>query len=1123
MFLFSAKIFAQLPAWQNKYFRTKQIVASSKEIKIDSLQIISQSLQIKNSEGKEISKEKFTFNPIDNALVLDSSLVGQNLRLEYYVFPEQKENVVFSKDTSLIVNIHKPKYFFELTKDVKKKNDFFAGLNSSGSLVRGITFGNNQSASVQSSLDLQISGQLSKDVTIKAAISDHNIPIESNGYTQRLEEFDKIYVELATKNSFLRAGHLDLVQKEDYFANFTRKITGLQLGTHIVHKDNSTTDLYTVGSISRGEFTSTKFNGVEGNQGPYKLNGKNGETFIIIISGSEKVYLDGALMTRGENDDYTINYNTGELTFTSKRYISANSRVTVEYIYNTSSYNRFLFYLGGKHQSEKLSFSANYFSEKDNKNSNQDLTDEQKEILQNAGNNTDLMYTEAATATEYDANKILYKKIIIGTDYYYEYSTDQTETLYSLSFSYMGANKGNYKISNATANGRIYEYVAPIDGVKQGTYEPINKLIAPQNLQVLTTNVEYKFNKGRIGGNLAYSNKDQNLFSSQDDGNNSGFATRFFAEKQIDRENWKSTFYTEHTFLQRNFSIIERINNIDFSRDFNLTNEFSNIDQHRLKFVWNNTLYKNWTVNYAVNYINEKNNYDGLKNDLLTQFKGKNTQISSATSYLITNTSELESKYLKYQNAISQKIKKINLSTGFNGESNRKKIKSTELFDNSSFDWRELFVEAGINDSLKSASLRIYTRSDDSVRIGEMKNFTRSYGAIFTSDLIKSAMHNLSFQVHYRNVKFNKNIYDNKEDENFLLGNIKWNRLFLKGGISLNAMYELASGQEAQQEFKYVKVTDGQGIYKWTDYNGDGIEQLDEFEVAEFSDQAKYVRTFTGNVKYINSNKNKLSFSLALFPSRFLTSKWWDRINLQSSFLSAASFYKNNEMAKFDPFASEGILNRTQSFNTSLNFNKITQNKWSGIYRFTQSSLNQYVYSGSESRTSEKHQFQLNYKPWDSWVFSFQNAWSTDKSNSELYSSKRYKIESVLLNPAITYEFMKNISLSAFYKYQDKKNSMGEESLLWNQAGMEFRWNDEKKTSSTASFSYIDNALTGNSYSVVANQMMEGYLTGKNIVWKVYVQRELSKVLTLNIVYDGRKNKDSDAIHTGSVQLRATF
>lgn len=53
--------------------------------------------------------------------------------------------------------------------------------------------------------------------------------------------------------------------------------------------------------------------------------------------------------------------------------------------------------------------------------------------------------------------------------------------------------------------------------------------------------------------------------------------------------------------------------------------------------------------------------------------------------------------------------------------------------------------------------------------------------------------------------------------------------------------------------------------------------------------------------------------------------------------------------------------------------------------------------------------------------------------------------------------------------------------------------------------------------------MMEGLLSGKNMIWKAYLQRELSSVFTLNIIYDGRKSEDSKTIHTGSVQIKASF
>ncbi len=1108
--------------WKNPNYKTKNLMISDTLIVLDSISIIPERISIKNIQDQPINPDLYSFDIRTHTLKLNKSLLNQTLNISYYIYPEQKEKVLFSKDTSLIVSINKPAKLYEITAETQKKNDFFQGLTSSGSLVRGITFGNNQSASVQSSLDLELSGQLSKDIRIKAAISDHNIPIQSDGYTQRLDEFDKIYIELSNKNSFLRAGHLDLVQNSDYFANFSRKITGIQIGTHLQHK-NSYTDVYALGSLSRGEFNRMQFNGIEGNQGPYKLKGKQGELYIIVISGSEKVYLNGALLTRGEDQDYVINYNTGELTFTSKTYMSSNSRITIEYIYNTTTYNRFLLYVGAKHESEKFSFSANIFSETDGKNSNQDLTDEQKEVLSQAGNDPNLMYATNAVLTEYDANKILYRKITVGGQTVYEYSTDSSEELYTLSFTYMGSNKGNYRITQLPVNGRVYEYVLPIGGILQGDYEPVTKLIPPQKTQVISTNSEYRFTGGKVGLNLALSNHDDNTFSSTGNGENTGFASRLYIEKNINKDLWKSQFHLEHTFIQENFYILERINNVEFSRDFNISQEFNGRNQNKIRFDWNNILYNKWTLNYTLNYLNEKDYYKGYKNDLFAQFKNKKTLAFAKVSYLSTTQDSINSNFVRHATEIRQGIKKMTVGIGFQGESNRIKNKITSTYSQSSFDWRELYGIVGIDSTKVTAQLKLYIRSDDSVRIGKIQNFTTSYGALLTSQLIKTEKHNLGVEVHYRKVSYNQEIYQNQKDENYVLGAIRWNKLFLNNGLALNAVYELSSGQEAQREFKYVKVTDGQGLYKWTDYNGNGIEELDEFELAEFSDQAKYIRVYTDNINYQKSNRNRFNFTLQVNPSRFMQSKWWERINLQSSFQSFSSYWKNGKTAAFNPFSKNDLLTQTQSLTANLSFNRLSVHKWTGVFQFLKNDNTQYVYTGKETRDNTNYQMQLNYKPWTSWVFGLQGNFITDKSSSELFSTKRFTIETEGINPSITYEIQKNISVSAFFKYQNKENKLGIERLKWKQAGLEARWNDERKTSINGNFSFIQNDLTGNSYSMVANQMMEGLLVGKNMVWKAYLQRELSATFTLNLIYDGRKNESSKTIHTGSVQLRASF
>ncbi len=111
-------------------------------------------------------------------------------------------------------------------------------------------------------MDLQISGRLSKDVTILASISDHNLPIQADGYTQTLEEFDKIYMQLNIKEkSILRAGHLDLVEAKNYFAKYQRRSMGLQFQTEF-GKDSKTFVDISAG-VARSEFHRIRFQGLK--------------------------------------------------------------------------------------------------------------------------------------------------------------------------------------------------------------------------------------------------------------------------------------------------------------------------------------------------------------------------------------------------------------------------------------------------------------------------------------------------------------------------------------------------------------------------------------------------------------------------------------------------------------------------------------------------------------------------------------------------------------------------------------------------------------------------------------------------------------------------------------------
>ena len=86
-------------------------------------------------------------------------------------------------------------------------------------------------------------------------------------------------------------------------------------------------------ATSRGTFNTNSFLGQEGNQGPYQLVGKNGEREIIVLAGTERVYVNGTLQIRGENNTYIIDYSLGQITFTNNRLITGEDRIEVDFEY----------------------------------------------------------------------------------------------------------------------------------------------------------------------------------------------------------------------------------------------------------------------------------------------------------------------------------------------------------------------------------------------------------------------------------------------------------------------------------------------------------------------------------------------------------------------------------------------------------------------------------------------------------------------------------------------------------------------------------------------------------------------------------------------------------------------
>lgn len=1131
-------VFGQVPTWENDNLRYDSLIVSD-TVQLKERIILPEKLIVTDSMGNRIPEQYYRVDYSTGKLFFDEHLYGQNVYVSYYIHPDLQQEIVLSKDTALIREPTQESRYYSLG-NVKEKKKPFDGLNSRGSLVRGIRFGNNQSASTQSSLDLQLTGQLTEEIGINAVISDNNVPIQADGYTQQLQEFDKVYIELFNKNSKIRAGHIDLVQENDFFGNFSQKVTGLQVGTELTHGNDSKTRIQASGSVSRGEFASKKMTGQNGNQGPYRLSGNNNELYIIIVSGSERVYLDGVLLTRGEGRDYVINYNTGELTFTSNRLITDNSRITVEYLYANRSYSQFLMYAGVEHESERFRIAGHFYSNGDSKNNplNENLSDEDKEILANAGNDTTEMFNTTEVPTEYDPDRNLYRKTLIDGVEVFEYSEDPDEELYQVSFSLVGPNLGNYVKSDVQVNGKIFVYISPIDGVSQGNYEPVRQLVPPKRKQLYTLNSSYQLKKGGIiGVDLAMSNEDLNLFSNKDDGENIGFAGRIYGNKTFALNNWELQPQFELNYIQKNFTSIQRLRSVEFTRDFNLVEEFSGADQTYLRAGLKAQHKDSLKLNYDFHFLNNQSQYKGIKNDVTFNYQsGKNfaqadlSLLNAENQNIIQPNLEADkSSFLRYQTLAKRKLwKTVWVGARYAGETNKIEdhLNATQgnNLSEQSFKWDEIQFMSGVGDTAKiHAQLTYYNRRDDSVRLGIMERISKSNGLILQSKLINKQEHRLELNAHYRSVNY---VYEDLQNEDYITGNIRWYKRFFRGGMIVNAFYELGSGVEPQREFEYVKVTDGTGIYKWTDYNGDGVEQLDEFEIAEYEDQAQYIRVYTNTVEYVKTNKNGFNFSLRLKPKELLNSenKFLGKWMLLSSIQTKNSLLKEGETLEWNPFVdAENMLSKSENLRVGLNFNQGGASKWTSSYTYSQQESKSYIFTGIESRDTQSHLLNAKYRPWENFNFLMEGENIRTQSYSDVFESRRFILDTWRFKPQVAYQIENKFSAAVNYTYQNKKNKTGVESLNQSDMGAEIQWNDGAKSSLLGTFNYIKNNFTGNAQSVVGNQMMEGLKSGNNFVWQLMVQRQLNSFLSVNISYDGRKTEENKSIHTGSVQIQARF
>ncbi|MFC1541646.1 hypothetical protein ACFL50_04255 [Candidatus Latescibacterota bacterium] len=398
----------------------------------------------------------------------------------------------------------------------EKTPGHFPGLSFGGSKTFDVNVGSGNEAALNQTLRLNITGKLTDDITLNAAISDQNVPISPEGDTRELEEIDRVLIELKGKNFSAEMGDTDLRHEGGRWQSYMRRLSGAKLTG-----GNERFEFFASGAASEGRYMSTTITPVEGNQGPYRLIDNNGRQNISLIPGTENIWINGEQLTRGNRHDYTVDYTTGEIIFTERRIIGSDMRIICDYEYTSESYRRNFYSAGanGAFSNNRLKMGVVLAREADDysKPVLYDLDKTVRDVISQAGDSP--VYIDGKRSAEADSSG-LYDEV----DGHLVYNPAGTGK-FNATFSWVGEENGSYRY----LGGGIYEFV-PEDQRGPGSgasYAPKAFIQSPVSHDLAGINLSFTpLPFISIETEAAGTAVDNNTISDIDDSDNGGSAHR---------------------------------------------------------------------------------------------------------------------------------------------------------------------------------------------------------------------------------------------------------------------------------------------------------------------------------------------------------------------------------------------------------------------------------------------------------------------------------------------------------------------------------------------------------------------------------------------------------------------
>lgn len=1012
-------------------------------------------------------------------------------------------------------------------------------LQQRGSLSRGIIVGSNQDFALESGLNFELNGQLTDDVSINASLTDRSIPFQPDGTTQNIREFDRVFIQLNAPSTTIEMGDVDVSFEQSTFARLNRRLQGAAGYTSTGFGEYS-------GAVSvvRGTFKSQSFTGRDGVQGPYRLTGREGEEFVIILAGTERVYINGQLVQRGEENDYIIDYSLGEVYFTNNLLIKDETRIYIEYEYIDQNFNRTLVAAEGGEEflDGRFSIGASVIRQADGDEllSQQALSEDDIDVLRGVGDDLDAAVVPGERlATQDDESNIRYAKVdttLNGQTYtVFKNIPGSDQSHYVVRFSKVEEGNGSYRRVSGTVNGILYEWVGP----GNGEYEPFRRLPAPEQQQMVALNSRFEVNDNvELFGEWAASSFDQNRFSDLDDNDNNDISYQTgFRIKELNTAIGKVEASASRRYTGQNFRFFERTREVEFDRKWNIsrTGDVQEaINEANLSIMPT----ENTRIGGEYGFI-ERNNFKGYRQASTLNTSNENgLDLNYKQDWVRSEDEILDQKgeWFRHQGQVSKSLfESWTPFIRFEQENRKQRSVTTDSLLNTSL----AFYEVGLGIRYSSSKLEfeagVVYRQDRAVLDNQLENQSSAIEQRYRLRLTPSDYFRTQNEVAIRSKSFTSAFEEqgNTNRRGLLIrsvtdyetANSAWNGQFF---------YEASTRRQAILQEAYIEVGPELGQYVWIDSNDDGVQQIDEFFPELSPNEGIYVRQFLPSDQLLPVIDLKTRFRNEIAPFQHLKDEddlagflrgmvIRSRINIEENsttrdledvYLLKLSSFRNDSTTiqgrlfwekELGLFTINTDIDLTIGYNQSRSLNQRSTE--------SQSSFNDLYFLNSSLQVSSKVR-----------LYSDLNI-GTSRSLSDRLSSRNFDIRSYSVVPGAEVLINRSwqSSFSVSYARKEDRFPLSNVSADILKVVNTHRAYLFRKVQANARLELRNAAVNGNSSTLGAFELTEGTGIGTNLIWSLAGSYRLSDLIRLSINYDGRTVRDRANIHTAKLVVSAVF